>query len=145
MVAYTKPQQRKKKESERLRPERDQIKFIDLRLKDGKFSDSGQQEEDKTFHKWHVLGMNGDLWDKIRRLGGETWEGCEWVELYFECWTTKRKCTMTCTRNNPRLQTAKLTFKNCHQIYVVDEQVNASLFRHPEIPLMAHYRSANAL
>ena len=32
MVAYTKPQQRKKEESERLRGERDQIKFIDLRF-----------------------------------------------------------------------------------------------------------------
>ena len=32
MVAYTKPQQRKKEESERLRGERDQIKFIDPRL-----------------------------------------------------------------------------------------------------------------
>ena len=32
MVTYTKPQQRKKK----LRGERDQIKFIDLRFKDGK-------------------------------------------------------------------------------------------------------------
>ena len=31
MVAYTKPQQRKKEESEQLR-ERDQIKFIDLRF-----------------------------------------------------------------------------------------------------------------
>ena len=30
--AYTKPQQRKKEESERLRGERDQIKFIDLRF-----------------------------------------------------------------------------------------------------------------
>ena len=30
MVAYTMPQQRKKEESERLRGERDQIKFIDL-------------------------------------------------------------------------------------------------------------------
>ena len=30
MVAYTKPQHRKKEESERLRGERDQIKFIDL-------------------------------------------------------------------------------------------------------------------
>ena len=30
MVAYTKPQQRKKGEKERLRGERDQIKFIDL-------------------------------------------------------------------------------------------------------------------
>ena len=32
MVAYTKPQHRKKEESERLRGERDQIKFIDLRF-----------------------------------------------------------------------------------------------------------------
>ena len=32
MVAYTKPQQRKKEESERLRGKRDQIKFIDLRF-----------------------------------------------------------------------------------------------------------------
>ena len=32
MVAYAKPQQRKKEESERLRGDRDQIKFIDLRF-----------------------------------------------------------------------------------------------------------------
>ena len=32
MVAYTKPQQRKKEESEKLRGEGDQIKFIDLRF-----------------------------------------------------------------------------------------------------------------
>ena len=32
MVAYTKPQQRKKEESERLRDEGDQIKFTDLRF-----------------------------------------------------------------------------------------------------------------
>ena len=32
MVAYTKPQQRKKKESDRLRGERGQIKFIDIRF-----------------------------------------------------------------------------------------------------------------
>ena len=36
MVAYTKPQQRKKEESEMLRGEGDQIKFIDLDLKDGR-------------------------------------------------------------------------------------------------------------
>ena len=37
MVAYTKPQQGKKEESERLKGERDQIKFIALLdLKDGK-------------------------------------------------------------------------------------------------------------
>ena len=32
MVAYAKPQQRKKEESERLRREGDNIKFIDLRF-----------------------------------------------------------------------------------------------------------------
>ena len=32
MVAYTKPKQRKKEKSERLRRERDQIKFINLRV-----------------------------------------------------------------------------------------------------------------
>ena len=32
MVAYTKPQQKKKEESEQLRGERDQIMFIDLRF-----------------------------------------------------------------------------------------------------------------
>ena len=32
MVAYKKPQQRKKEKGERLRGERDQIKFIDLRF-----------------------------------------------------------------------------------------------------------------
>ena len=32
-MAYSKPQHRRKEESEQLRGERDQIKFIDLRLK----------------------------------------------------------------------------------------------------------------
>ena len=32
MVAYTKPQQRKKEESERIRGERDQIQFIDITI-----------------------------------------------------------------------------------------------------------------
>ena len=40
MVAYTKPQQRKKEESEKLRGERDQIKVIDLR-----------------FEIWQVVGL----------------------------------------------------------------------------------------
>ena len=43
MVAYTKPQQRKKEENESLRGESDQIKFIDLR-----------------FERWQVLGL-GEL------------------------------------------------------------------------------------
>ena len=36
MVAYTKPQQRKKGDSGKLRGEGDKIKFIDLDLEDGK-------------------------------------------------------------------------------------------------------------
>ena len=39
-MAYSKLQQRKKEESESLRRERDQIKFIDLR-----------------FERWHVVGL----------------------------------------------------------------------------------------
>ena len=41
MVAYTKPQTRKKEESERLRGEREQIKFIDL-----------------GFESWQVVGLS---------------------------------------------------------------------------------------
>ena len=40
MLAYTNSQQRKKEESERLRGERDQMKFIDLR-----------------FERWQVVGL----------------------------------------------------------------------------------------
>ena len=36
-----------------------------------------RQEEGKTFHKLHVLGMNDDLWDKFRGFGSETCNGCE--------------------------------------------------------------------
>ena len=74
---YDIPQQRKKEESKRLRGKRDQIKFIDRRFKDGKLSGAGKQREDTTFHKLHVLGMNDDLWDRVRGLGSETWKGCE--------------------------------------------------------------------
>ena len=41
MVAYKKPQQRKKEESEWLRGERDQIKFVDIR-----------------FERWPVVGLS---------------------------------------------------------------------------------------
>ena len=77
MVAFTKPQQWKKEESERLRGERYQINYMILDLKDGKLKDSGQQEEGKKFHKLHVLGMNDDLQDRVCGLGSETWKGCE--------------------------------------------------------------------
>ena len=47
MVAHTKPQQRKKEESERLRGERDQIKLIDLtfeRWQDLRFRKARRQD-----------------------------------------------------------------------------------------------------
>ena len=62
MVAYTKTQNRKKEESEHLRGEREiRSSLFTLDLKDGKFYNSGEQEEGKTFHKLQVLGMNDDL------------------------------------------------------------------------------------
>ena len=69
MVAYTKPQHRRKEESEQLRGQRDKIKFIDLRFERWQVvrfrKARGRQEEGKTFHKLHVLGMNNDLWDRF--------------------------------------------------------------------------------
>ena len=62
MVAYTKPQQRKREESQRLRGERDRIKFIDFRFERGqvvRFRKARRRH--KTFHKLHALGMNDDL------------------------------------------------------------------------------------
>ena len=59
MVAYTKPQQKKKEESERLRGERDQIKFIDLGFERWQVVRFMNAKEGKTFHKLHALGMHG--------------------------------------------------------------------------------------
>ena len=61
MVAYTRPQPRKKEKSENLRGERDQIKFIDLRFERWQVAGLRKARECKTFHKLHVLGMNDDL------------------------------------------------------------------------------------
>ena len=29
------------------------------------------------FHKLHALGINYDVWDRVRGLGNETLKGCE--------------------------------------------------------------------
>ena len=51
MVAYTKPQRRKKEESERLRVEREiRSSLLILDLKDGKLQEAGRQEEGNAFH-----------------------------------------------------------------------------------------------
>ena len=60
MVAYTKLQQRKKEESERLRGEGDQIKFIDPRFERWQVVRSRKARR-QDFHKLHLLGINDDL------------------------------------------------------------------------------------
>ena len=57
LVAYTKPQQRKKEESDRLRGERDQIKFIDLR-----------------FARWKVVGFRKATRQDVPQVA------CSWDE-----------------------------------------------------------------
>ena len=62
MVAYTNSQQRKKEESEKLRGERDQIKFIYLRFERWQVLGFRKgRRRGKMFYKLHVLWMNGDL------------------------------------------------------------------------------------
>ena len=56
MVAYTKPQQRKKEKSEQLRGERDKIKFIDLR-----------------FERWQVLRIMFRHWSNKGRDFFQHW------------------------------------------------------------------------
>ena len=51
-----------------------------LDLKEDKLQHSGK-EEDRTFHKVHVLGINADLWGRVDGLGSETWKGFEWLKL----------------------------------------------------------------
>ena len=64
-MAYTKPQQRKKEESKKLREERDPINFIDLRLEGWQVVGFGKARRRPEFRKLLVLGMNDDLWDRF--------------------------------------------------------------------------------
>ena len=65
-----------KEESEKLRGEGYQIKFIDFRFERWQFIGFGKARR-QDFHKLHVLGVNNDMWDKVRGLGSETWKECE--------------------------------------------------------------------
>ena len=76
-MAYTKPQLRKKEENKRLRGERDQVKFIDLGFERWQVVRFRKARRRQEVHKLHALGMNDDLWDKVRGLDSETWKGCE--------------------------------------------------------------------
>ena len=35
------------------------------------------------FHKLHVLGMNDDLWDRVREVDSETWKGVNEVSFWW--------------------------------------------------------------
>ena len=43
-----------------------------LDLKIDKLYDPGNEDEGTTFHSSQVLGVNEDLWDKVRGIGSET-------------------------------------------------------------------------
>ena len=72
IAIYTKTQQRKKEESERLRGEGDQIEFIDLAFERWQVVGFRKQEEGKTFHKLHALKKNEHLWNRVLGVGSLT-------------------------------------------------------------------------
>ena len=78
-MTYKKPQQRKEEESERLSGERDQITFIDLGFERWQFVRfrKASERQDDPIHKLYALGMNDDLWGRVRGLDSDTWKGRE--------------------------------------------------------------------
>ena len=68
-----KAQQRQEEESESLRG----YKFIDLRFERGEVVGFGNERRKQDVLQISFLGMNNDLWDKVRGLASGTWEGCE--------------------------------------------------------------------
>ena len=77
-MALTKPHQRKSEEKEKVLEEGEiRSSLLIQHLKDRNLSHLGKEEEGKSFHKLHVLGMNDDLWDRVCGVGSETWKGCE--------------------------------------------------------------------
>ena len=74
---YKAPTKEERQKSERLREEGDQIKFIDVIFQRWHVVGFRKEGGGKKFHKFHVLGMNGDLWDRVCGLGSESWKGCE--------------------------------------------------------------------
>lgn len=42
--------------------------------------DSGKEEEGNTIIRPPVVGINDNLWVRVGELGGEIWQGFEWIE-----------------------------------------------------------------
>ena len=64
MADYTKPQQKNKEESERLRGERDQIKFIDLRFQRWQVLRFRKARKSHTFTPYLLLAVGIHLLGK---------------------------------------------------------------------------------
>ena len=76
-MACTQPQKGKEDESERLRVERDQIKFIDFPFERRQVVGFRERKKEAGRPmKLHVFRMNGNFWDTIRRFSSNTWKGC---------------------------------------------------------------------
>ena len=79
MVAYTKLQQGKKEKAKGVEERGIRSSLLILDFHHGRLYDSGKEEEGKTFRNLHALGTNNDLWDRVRGLGGEAWQGFELI------------------------------------------------------------------
>ena len=69
-MAYTKPQQWKKEESQRLQEHELRPCLSILDLKECKLQDTGK-EEGKICHELHIVGLNDNLWDRVCGLGSK--------------------------------------------------------------------------
>ena len=67
-----KPRQRKQEESEQLRGERDQIKFIDLRFERWQAVRFRKARRRQHVLKFQVVWVNGGLQNRVCGLGDET-------------------------------------------------------------------------
>ena len=78
MVAYTKPQKRKKEgKGKEEREMRSSLLILDL--KDAMLYDAGNEEEGKMFHQLNVLGMTDGFWDALP------------LSLPYSFWDLKRR------------------------------------------------------
>ena len=79
--APTKEKQRKRENGLEDWEIRSSLLMLDL---NDKLYDLGKAVDGNVLHSWEVLGMNDDLWDRVRGLGSVAWEGREWVALLVD-------------------------------------------------------------
>ena len=69
LLKTTSPNEGRKEEAKGYEEREIRSSLFILDLKDGKLQDSGKQEQGKTLHKLHVLGVNGGVWDRLCGFG----------------------------------------------------------------------------